>query len=228
MMRQWAIYSQVQEIGGQLVPDAKETPANEELRAAFVRVLAERLPPPARILAPGALMEAIHLARAGYDVYVPQLGDDNAKWLAARSRELANPNAVHVFEMDASAPNPGELGVEQLDGYFSCQFHEHLLSPFIHVGETRRCLRDGAIVFVDACGTKAENPDNDLACHVNLVPAAAVAHQWTYWGFRVIWTGPHGDARPQFLFEKLPWGHPEFKHSLDLRRLHDQLKERPL
>ncbi len=183
--------------------DHGEDPAILAEQQGFIDRFRQYLPPPARILAPGAVSEALLLARAGYEIHTILLGPDNVKWVNDRKAQLPNPALLHAYELDGHKLL-GPFSENYFDGYFSIQVHEHWLSPIVHITEARFVLRDGAKVFVDACGTT--NEACKMAWHVNLVPAKTVMEQWEYGGFSVLWEGPHGDNRPQFIFNKLPWG----------------------
>lgn len=153
----------------------------------------------ARVLAPGAMVEALSLAQAGFEVHPCVLGPDNLAWLNAQAQALGVADRVVARELDAH-----DLDYPEgfFDGYFSSQFNEHLIAPFVHIGEVRRSLRDGAIVFVDACGIN--DPAFHIVWHTNLVPEAQVLAQWTVWGFHELWRDTHADNGPRFVFEKLP------------------------
>lgn len=205
------------ETGGRNADGNEDAPILDDQRR-MIGILREHLPPPARILAPGAVSEALLLAEAGYEVHALVLGPDNVRWINERRARLSNPGLVVAKELDG---HELFLGPEQVsgthypanhfDGYFSCQVHEHWLAPLVHIMETRLVMRDGGIVFVDACGTT--NEACKMIWHTNLVPERTVREQWQYAGFAERWRGPHGDQRPQFVFEMLPWGHPDFKNS---------------
>lgn len=212
----WNTYSAVcvygEEVSGS---PPKENTADDARRREFVELFGRYLPSPARVLAPGALAEALILAEAGYDVHALQLPGPNAGWLRDRRGRLARPELLTVREVDA---HDLDYAPSFFDGYFSVQFNEHLLSWFIHLGEVRYCSRVGAVAFVDACGTT--NPAMNTIQHVNLVNERTVHAQWTFWGWQEVWRGPlagsqgetGGDGRPQFVFEMLPLDSPEFKH----------------
>jgi SAM-dependent methyltransferase len=159
-----------------------------------------------RVLAPGAVSEAVMLAEAGYETHALVLGRDNAKWL--EDHRPTSPAVLIAREMDAHDLDYPE---SFFDGYFTVQVHEHWISPYVHIGEVRHCLRDGGVVFVDAAGTV--NPAMRQIWHTNLVPEQQVREQWEYWGFSEVWRGSEGDERPQFIFEKLPISHPAFTNS---------------
>lgn len=164
---------------------------------------------PARVLAPGAVSEALLLAAAGYETHALVLGPDNVKWIEDRRAHLPRPELLIPREMDGH-----DLDYPRgfFDGYFTAQVNEHWLSPFVHIGEVRFCSRDGAIVFVDACG-QSPACSCKMIWHTNLVPERTVLDQWEFWGFKERWRGPFSDQRPQFVFEMLPMGHPEFVNS---------------
>jgi len=192
--------------------DGNEDPAILDQQRGFIATFAQFLPPtvngrPARILAPGAIAEALLLAEAGYEVHALVLGPDNVKWLEDRRGRLPRPELLHVREHDAHTL---DYPRDHFDGYFSCQIHEHWLAPLVHIGEARMCMRDGAHVFVDACG---HADCCKMIWHTNLVPERVVREQWEFWGFEPVWTGPHGDQRPQFIFRQRAWNDPEFKNS---------------
>jgi hypothetical protein len=195
------------ETGGRNADQCEDAAILAQMRE-FIAVFAQHRPPPARILAPGAVAEALLLAEAGYEVHTLLLGPDNVKWVEERRARLPAPGLLHVREQDA---HQLDYPRDYFDGYFSVQFHEHLHAPIVHVTEFRLCARDGAIAFVDACGTT--NEACKMIWHVNLVPEQVVREQWEFCGFEAIWRGPHGDQRPQFVFRKLPWGHADFKNS---------------
>jgi len=194
--------------------DGGDDPAIMAEHRRFINHFAAYLPPtkpsgePARILAPGAIAEALQLAEVGYEVHALVLGPDNATWLEQRKQKLARPSLLVVREKDGHVLDypPGFF-----DGYFTIQVHEHWLAPLIHIGEVRRCSKPDALFFVDACGTT--NDACKMIWHTNLVPEKTVLEQWEFWGFKERWRGPCGDQRPQFIFEMLPMGHPDFKNS---------------
>jgi hypothetical protein len=165
-----------------------------------------------KVLAPGAITEAIMLVEYGYDVEALVLGDDNKKYLDQWGTEQGGSIIGHP-RLNARNHDAHDLDYapNTFDGYFTVQVHEHWISPYVHIGEVRYCMRDGGIVFVDAAGTT--NPDMRQIWHTNLVPEQQVKEQWEYWGFQERWRGSSGDERPQFIFEKLPIGHPDFKNS---------------
>lgn len=183
-------------------------PVNLALQREFVEHFRRFLAPPARVMAPGAVAEALLLAETGYETHALVLGPDNVTWLQERRQQLPRPELLHVRELDA---HDLDYSAGFFDGYFSIQFYEHLLSWFAHLGEVRHCSRDGAVAFVDACGTT--NDACKMVWHTNLVPERCVLDQWEFWGFKELWRGPHGDNRPQFVFEMLPLRHPDFKYS---------------
>lgn len=163
---------------------------------------------PTRILAPGAISEALILASEGYETHALVLGPDNVKWLNDRRHTLSRPELLVAREVDA---HDLDYPAKFFDGYFTVQVHEHWIAPYVHIGEVRYCSRDGAILFVDACGTT--NASCKMIWHTNLVPEKTVLEQWEFWGFKERWRGGHGDQRPQFVFELLPMNHSEFKNS---------------
>lgn len=175
---------------------------------AFIDLFRYRCPPPARVLAPGAVSEALMLAQAGYEVHAQVLGRD-AQWLCEHNSER-----LVVYEGDA---HDLDFPPDHFDGYFTVQTHEHWLAPMVHLGEVRSCMKVGAIAFVDACGTT--NPDMRTICHTNLVPAQQVEEQWAYWGWETLWHGSEGDDRPQFVFRMMSFDDPRFKHREQLRRV---------
>jgi hypothetical protein len=206
----WNVYLSVSTVG-ETWTDPKDTPDNTIRMHEFCNLFASLLPAPARVLCPGGMTEAVHLTQMGYEVYALQTTPEAVAWLTERGVE------AHLRDAHDLDYIPGLF-----DGYFSVQVHEHWISPFIHIGEVRYCMRDGGIVFVDVCGTKESNPANDLIWHVNLPSNEnTVRDQWQFWGFDPIWKGPlvgatnepGGDGRPQWAFRKLPAGHPDFKHS---------------
>lgn len=232
----WELYASVFAAGeGVEGTPPKENAADDTRRREFVEHFRDFLPPPARVLAPGALAEALLLAEAGYEVCAQVLPGPNAAWLKERRGALARPERLAVVEQDAhdlSCYPPGFF-----DGYFSVQFNEHLMAWFVHLAEVRACSRVGAIAFVDACGTT--NPAMKTVQHINLVSEQGVRDQWAYWGWRERWRGPlvgsqgetGGDGRPQFVFEMLPdnsaeWAHREFLSEI-LKRRREQEEATP-
>ncbi len=163
---------------------------------------------PTRLLAPGAISEALLLAAAGYETHALVLGPDNVKWLEDRRGSLPQPELLVPREMDG---HDLDYPAKFFDGYFTVQVNEHWIAPLIHIGEVRYCSRDGAILFVDACGTT--NDACKMIWHTNLIGEKYVLEQWEFWGFKEKWRGPHGDQRPQFIFEMLPMDHADFKNS---------------
>lgn len=209
--RRWDAYLSLNRKTG---ADTTEDPASIAMFREFIETFRGFLSSPARVLAPGAISEALLLVEAGYDVHAPVLGADNLRWLKEKAEQLSELDLLVPSEQDAHAL---EYPPDYFDGYFSVQVHEHLLAPLVHIGEVRACMKDCGIVFVDACGTTNE------ACkaewHTNLVPERTILEQWQFWGFKERWRGPHGDGRPQFIFEKLPAGHPDFKNSTAFDRV---------
>ena len=212
--KKWEAYLSIcrkVETGGRNA-DGNEDPAILAQQQEFINRFMTFAPPtvtsrPRRILAPGAISEALLLAAAGYETHAIVLGPDNVKWLEDRRSHLPRPDLLRPHEMDGH-----DLDFPRgfFEGYFTVQVHEHWLAPIIHILEARYCSQDGARFFVDACGT-AETCK--MIWHTNLVPERTVLDQWEFWGFKERWRGPHGDERPQFVFEMLPMGHPEFKNS---------------
>jgi hypothetical protein len=184
--------------------DVSRDPRDLAMQREFIDTFAAFLPS-GRVLAPGAITEAVMLAERGYDVHALVLGADNVRWLEehkpANSRLTARERDAHDLDYPP----------DYFDGYFTIQTHEHWISPYVHIGEVRYCMRDGGIVFVDAAGTI--NPAMRQIWHTSLMPARELAFSWAYWGYKERWRGPYGDERPQFIFEKLPAGHPEFTNS---------------
>lgn len=193
--------------------DGNDDPAILAEHRRFVELFRPHLPAdaggrPARVLAPGAMSEALLLAEAGYETHALVLGPDNVTWLEERRARLPRPELLHPRELDG---HDLDYPAKYFDGYFTVQVHEHWLAPLVHIGEVRYCSRDGAIVFVDACGTT--NEACKMIWHTNLVPERTVLEQWEFWGFRELWRGPHGDDRPQLLLEQLPMSDPRFKNA---------------
>lgn len=186
--------------------DVTRNPRDLVMQREFIETFARFLPPGGRVLAPGAITEAVMLAEAGYDVHALVLGRDNVRWL----EEHRPTHGGEVYARDRDAHDL-DYSAGFFDGYFTIQVNEHWISPYVHIGEVRYCMRDGGIVFVDAAGTT--NPDMRQIWHTHLVPEQQVSEDWTYWGYKEVWRGQHGDERPQFVFEKLPLGHPDFKNS---------------
>lgn len=226
----WAIYSAVCSIGEEDGTPPKENAADDTRRQEFVDLFRSYLSPPARVLAPGALAEALVLTNAGYQVHALQLPGPNVQWLRDRRARLTHPELLTVRECDA---HDLDYPRNFFDGYFSVQFNEHLLSWFIHLGEVRYCMREGAIAFVDACGVT--NPDMNTIWHTNLVGERDVRAQWSFWGWQERWRGPlvgsqgetGGDGRPQFIFEMLPKTDLRFKHRAylgEIMKLRGELK----
>lgn len=199
--------------------DGQEDPAVLDQQRGFVREFARWLPPihpsgrPARILAPGAISEALLLAEAGYEVHAVVLGPDNIKWLEDRRSRLPHPDHLRPVEQDGHDLRRFPDGF--FDGYFTVQVNEHWIAPLVHIGEVRFVMAPDAVLFVDACGTT--NDACKMIWHTNLVPEKTVLEQWEFWGFYAIWRGSHGDQRPQFVLKMQPWDHPSFKNSGYLR-----------
>lgn len=189
--------------------DVSRDPRDLRMQQNFISTFAGFLSR-GRVLAPGAITEAVMLAERGYDVHTLVLGADNVKWFEAHQPAGKGFGGGEVFVRERDAHDL-DYPANFFDGYFTVQVHEHWISPYVHIGEVRYCMRDGGIVFVDAAGTI--NPDMRQIWHTNLVPEQQVKEQWEYWGFKERWRGTSGDERPQFIFEKLPAGHPEFKNS---------------
>lgn len=215
----WEIYLAVArkiESGGR-GNDITRNPKDLDMQREFVEIFKKFLPPVhaehrRRVLAPGAVSEALFLLDAGYEVHALVFGSDNKSWLEQQALSLACPERLIVREHDAHDLDypPGYF-----DGYFSVQFHEHLLAPLVHVGEFRYCCRDNAVAFIDACGTT--NPAQRTIWHTNLVPEAQVLAQWEYWGFEELWRGPEGDNRPQFVLRARSWDDSAFENVSYLR-----------
>lgn len=216
--RKWEMYLSVARgiaTGGQGT-DITLDPASVEAHRAFIRTFRTYLPTAqplsggahAVVLAPGAVSEALELARAGYETHALPLGPENAAWLEAQRASLPDPDLLIVREMDAHAL---DYPVGFFDGYFTIQVHEHWLSWYVHLGELRYALRVGGIAFVDACGTT--NDACAAVWHTNRVPNQQVWEQWDHWGFRERWRGPEGDDRPQFVFEALSMDDAAFRHA---------------
>lgn len=194
--------------------DVTRDPNDLRMQGEFIDRFATYLPPttdgrPSRVLAPGGVTEAVMLAQRGYEVHALVLGADNAQWI--ESHGLQN---LHCEEQDA---HDLEYPPGYFDGYFTVQVHEHWISPYVHIGEVRYCMRDGGIVFVDAAGTT--NPAMRQIWHTNLVPQQQVLEQWQYFGYAERWRGSDGDDRPQFIFEKLPIDHPDFANGGYVRHI---------
>lgn len=212
--KKWEAYLSIcrkVETGGRNA-DGNEDPAILDQQRGFVEQFKTYLPPrtdsrATRILAPGAISEALLLAEAGYETHALVLGPDNVKWLQDRAPRLPRPDLLNAREIDG---HDLDYPAKFFDGYFTVQVHEHWLAPLIHIGEVRYSCRDGAILFVDACGTAEACK---MIWHTNLVPEKTVLEQWEFWGFKERWRGPHGDQRPQFILEQLPMNHPDFKNS---------------
>lgn len=187
--------------------DANSDNAIDAQHQGFVDRFKEHLAPPARVLAPGAMSEALLLAEAGYEVHSLVLGPDNVTWLKDRAVRLTGKGSVHVYEADA---HDLDFPSGFFQGYFSVQFHEHLLAPLIHIGEVRYCLDAQGVVFVDAAG---HHESMKMIWHTNLVPEQVVLEQWEYWGFEELWRGPNGDQRPQFILRARPFLDPAFKNA---------------
>lgn len=200
--------------------DGNEDPHILDQQRQFISHFAAYLPPSTagrttRVLAPGAVSEALLLAEAGFETHAIVLGPDNVKWLNDRRNRLPRPELLIPRELDG---HDLDYPAKFFDGYFTVQVNEHWLAPFIHIGEVRYCSRDSAVLFVDACG---HADVCKMIWHTNLVPEKVVREQWEFWGFKERWRGPHGDQRPQFIFEMLPMGHPEFKNSGYLQHVMD-------
>lgn len=199
--------------------DVTDDPASMAMFREFIATFRDFLPAAtferrSRVLVPGGMAEAALLAEAGYEVHALVLGAANLRWLEDARLNLKDPELLTAREQDAhDLDYPSDF----FDGYFSIQTHEHLLAPLVHIGEVRACSRAGAVVFVDACGTT--NEACKASWHTNLVSEQAVREQWNFWGFSERWRGPHGDGRPQFVFEMLPIGHPNFENSAAFEHL---------
>ncbi len=211
----WEAYMSISrkvETGGRNA-DGCEDPAILAEQRRFIEHFKTYLPPmkngePTKILAPGAVSESLLLAEAGYETHALVLGPDNVKWINERKGKLPRPELLIAKEEDAHTLDYPQ---KFFDGYFTVQVHEHWLAPLVHIGEVRRCSKDGAILFVDACGTT--NDACKMIWHTNLIGEKYVLEQWEFWGFKKRWRGSCGDQRPQFVFEMLPMEHPEFKNS---------------
>lgn len=188
------------ESGGRNDDWGNGSPANVQMQQGFVDLFRQHLKPLARVLAPGAMREAVILAQAGYEVWSLLLGPDNVAKLAEEAAKLRLSERLHVLEQDAHDLTNFEEGF--FDGYFTVQFHEHLIAPCVHIGEVFHVMRPGGVLFVDACGTT--NDACKMIWHTNLVPERTVLEQWQFWGFKEIWRGPYGDDRPQFILERRP------------------------
>ncbi len=210
-----AIYNQIFSIG-ETWTDSKDTADNATRLREWIDLFLQYLRPPARVLVPGGMLEALALAEAGFEVHALQIGDESCAWLNKHKSERLVVRQMDIHDLDY----PEGF----FDGYFSVQVNEHLMPWFVHIGEVRYCSRVGAVAFVDACGIAALNPDMNSVQHVNLVPEQIVKEQWGFWGFRETWRGPlvgslgetGGDQRPQFVFTKLADDDSNFKHRAPL------------
>ena len=222
-IQKWNVYSRISTIG-ETWTDPKDTPDNITRINEFVELFKSYLPLTSRVLCPGGMLDALTLADSGYVVHAIHPMMESVNWLNEKRKQLSVPHRLIASHGDGH-----DLDFPQgyFDGYFSVQVNEHWICPLIHIGEVRHCVRDGGIVFVDACGTKLSNPDNDIIWHTNLISEQEISDQWNYWGFREIWRGPlvgqlgetGGDNRPQLLFQKLPINDENFRHRKSLAEI---------
>ena len=197
------------ETRGRNSDDSSGDPGIMQMQREFVALFSQYLSPEGnpRVLAPGCLSECVPLAEAGYEVHAVLLGPDNVSALLEKEFDDANGGSIHVYEMDA---HDLEFPSGFFDGYFSIQFNEHLLAPFVHIGEVYYCMKVDGVVFVDAAGL---TPEMKMIWHTNLVSNQVVRDQWEFWGFHQLWEGPHGDQRPQFVFQKMGMSDPRFRNA---------------
>ena len=165
----------------------------------YVRRCLEFMPPEdyPRLLDVGAGdgYETKRLMDVGYEVVGITLGEDNVR--TALERYGVHLNAIDMHNL----PFP--------EGYFDCAVvcHtlEHALAPHMVVGELRWVLRDGGRVYVVV--PDPTRPEMKTVWHLSLMTREQVVDLFRYWGFRLVWSEGY-----EFVFEKLPADHPDFRH----------------
>jgi len=139
-------------------------------------------------------LETLLLKHAGYNVLGITFGVENIK----KGKEA---HGVELLEMDmhdlAFAP-------ELFDAVFSVQTFEHTFSPWLHILELRRVLRDGGRVFIDV-----PDPDDqemlDTIWHTSVLYPNQIKALFKKAGFKEV-DDLSQKHRLGFIFEKIPDG----------------------
>lgn len=153
----------------------------------------------------GAGDETMVLQEAGYQVAGITIGKDNIE-LAKKKYN------IDLFEMDMhSLPFPRDF----FDSIALIHTFEHAYAPLILIGEMYYVLKDGGRIYIAVPNSK--NPEMHIIWHVNLMEPWQIIHYFEYWGFKLFYTERPIDSEEQhfseqFVFEKLPKGHPDFKN----------------
>jgi SAM-dependent methyltransferase len=152
----------------------------------------------------GAGDETKALMDAGYRVVGITFGEDNIK----RAEEKYG---IKLLEMDM---HNLQFPEKYFDGAVIIHTFEHALAPHMVVGELRYVLRDGGRVYVAVPDPDAEHVKT--VWHTNLLNKEQIIEIFRYWGFREISGGElQGKCdrdKYEFVFEKLPDDHPDFRH----------------
>lgn len=142
------------------------------------------------------------LVDAGYQVIGITFGKDN---IAYAQRDFK----VKLLEMDMHNLT---LSPKLFDAVIMIHTFEHALAPHIVIGETRYVLRDGGRVYLAV--PDPDKLESKTIWHTNLLNRKQIIDLFKYWGFKLLGS-TESEAREkwEFIFEKLPDNHPDFKHN---------------
>ena len=142
----------------------------------------------------GAGDETKAIMDAGYKVTGITFGEENIQ-------HAKEEYGIDLLEMDMH----NLLFPEGIfDGAVIIHTFEHALAPHLVVGELRYVLRDGARVYLVVPDPRSEK----TIWHTNLLTKRQIIDIFKYWGFKLIHYENH-----EYIFEKLPNNHPDFKHN---------------
>ena len=165
----------------------------------------------------GCGAETYLLQKQGYNVVGITLGADNVRY----AKEKFN---IDLLEQEMHFLNFPE---SFFDGVVLIHTFEHSYAPLVLIGEIYFVLRDYGRVYVAVPDPEAEH--SDTIWHVNLLTRKQIIRLFNYWGFRLIDTSNFEGTRQgwdkyEFVFEKLPPGHEDFKNWGYLKHVYERRK----
>jgi len=166
-------------------------------------------------LGAGAGDETHVFKKRGYHVVGTTLGEDNMKL----AKELYN---IELQEMDI---HDLRFKKDSFDCAVLLHIFEHAFAPLIVVGELYRVLKPGARIYMV---TPPIAEHSICIWHTNLLKPEQYIDQFSYWGFKCV-HNKHIESRSvwdnhEFVFEKLPPNHPDFKYWGYLHHIYERFE----
>lgn len=142
----------------------------------------------------GSGVETNMLIEAGYEPVGITYGKDNLEIAKERYNIILVEMDMHSLELPANL----------FDGIFSVQTFEHAFSPWLHILEMRRVLKDGGRILIDVPDAR-DYVMQETIWHTSVLYPDQIRALFTKAGFNEV-TDLSVKHRTTFIFEKIPDG----------------------